>query len=249
MSRLTAITLRSYDRGVSALAKSSRAFRDRPLPVKAAAWMMAAFVFAVVGLAIEKDPVKESTARLNAYEREHGLQSAQRGGADAGGKGGPEVVGSAPVGVPGTEGTDKQLAAGATPSEVAGVKLPKGIRANNAGVRRLFAATLGSRGRVGQTQNKLVSVSCGAGRCEITYVPDGPGVGRVIETQGPLWGGLLSDPRWRSATITALPVKRGNGAKTVGGRTSITCTRGDVARVGRWGIQSTPTIRRLCRVR
>jgi hypothetical protein len=91
-----------------------------------------------------------------------------------------------------------------------------------------------------------VSVSCHAGRCQIVYVPDGPGVGRVIETQGPLWGGLLSDKDWRSATITALPVKRGH--KTVGTRTSITCTREGVLRVGKWGIQSTPKIRRFCQV-
>lgn len=233
---------------MNALAKSAEAWRGRPLPVKAAAWMVVAFVLAVVGLAIEKDPVKESTARLKAYERQHGIQSAQQGGRGTGGKGAPETIGSAPVGVPGTEGADKQLAAGATPSEVAGVKLPKGIRADAAGVRRLFAATLGSRGRVGQTQNRLVSASCRAGRCQIVYVPDGPGVGRVIETQGPLWGGLLSDPRWRSATIVALPVKRGKGHKAVGARTAITCARPGLAHVGRWGVQSTPKIRRFCRV-
>ena len=231
---------------MSALANASQAYRGLSLPVKATAWMVAAFVFAVVGLTIEKDPVKQSTARLKAYEREHGIQSTQRGGADSGGKGAPETAGSAPVGVPGTEGKDKQLPAGSEPTEVAGTSLPAGITATNAGVRKLFAATLGSRGRVGQTENRLVSVSCRSAVCRIEYVPDGPGVGRVLETQGPLWGGLLSDPKWRSATIVALPVKR--GSKTVGGRTTIACTRDDVKKVGRWGIQSSPKIRRFCRV-
>jgi hypothetical protein len=231
---------------VSALADAQQAYRGLSFPVKATAWLIAAFVFAVVGLAIEKDPVKQSTEKLHAYESEHGIQSAQQGGGDAGGKGAPETSGAAPVGVPGAEGKDTQLAAGATPTEVAGTSLPTGVKATNSGVRRLFDATLGSRGRVGQTQNTLTSVSCHAGVCRISYVPDGPGVGRVMETQGPLWGGLLSDKRWRSATIVALPVKR--GSKTVGGRTTVTCTRDEVVKVGRWGIQATPKIRRFCKV-
>jgi hypothetical protein len=233
---------------MNALTKSTEAFGRSSLPVKAAVWMLVAFVVAVVGLAIEKDPVEQSTAKLKAYERQHGIESTQQGGRGAGGKGAPETVGSAPVGVPGTEGADKQLAAGSKPSELSDVKLPSHVRADDAGVRRLFAATLGRRGRVGQTQNRLVSASCAAGRCKIVYVPDGPGVGRVIETQGPLWAGLLSDRSWRGATITALPVTRGKGKKAVGTRTSITCTRSALAGVGKWGVQSTPKIRRFCRV-
>jgi hypothetical protein len=244
---LTALGRRAYDRRVTALPDVQGAYRGLSFPVKAMGWLVAAFVFAVVGLAIEKDPVKQSNDKLRAYEREHGVQSAQQGGRDAGGKGAPETAGAAPVGVKGAEGVDKQLAAGSTPTEVAGRSLPAGITATNAGVRKLFDSTLGSRGRVGQTQNRLVSVSCKNEVCRISYVPDGPGVGRVMETQGPLWGGLLSDSKWRSATIVALPVKR--GSKVVGGKTSIACTRQDVARVGRWGIQSTPKIRRFCEVR
>src|SRR3954452_6799525 len=178
---------------MNALAKSSRAFNGASLPVKASAWMLAAFVFAVVGLSLEQDPVKRSNDQLRAYERAHHIESAQQGGRGAGSKGAPEESGAAPVGVPGTEGADKQLAAGATPSEVAGAKIPKGVRADDAGVRKLFAATLGSRGRAGQHQNRFVGARCTSGRCAITYVPDGPGVGRVIETQGPLWAGLASD--------------------------------------------------------
>lgn len=231
---------------MSALANASQAYRGLSFPAKAAGWMVAAFLFAVVGLAIEKDPVAQSTAKLKAYESEHHIQSAQQGGRGGGGTGAPETAGAAPVGVPGTEGADKQLAAGSTPTEVAGTSLPAGITATNSGVRKLFAATLGSRGRTGQTENRLVGVSCKNEVCQIRYVPDGPGVGRVLETQGPLWGGLLSDKRWRSATIVAEPVKR--GSKTVGGRTTITCTRQDVVRVGRWGIQATPKIRRFCKV-
>jgi hypothetical protein len=234
---------RIYDRAVTAVAKPSRAFRNLPLFAKAAIWMAGAFIFAVVGLAIEKDPVKQSTARLKAYERANGIQSTQQGGRGGGGKGAPETSGAAPVNV---EGKDVQLAAGATPAEVAGRPLPEKITADGPGVRRLFDATLGSRGRTGQTPSRLVSARCSAGACAIVYVPDGPGVGRVMETQGPLWGGLLSDLSWRSATITALPVKR--GSKTVGARTTVSCTRSDVQRVGKWGIQATPKIRRFCRV-
>jgi hypothetical protein len=70
----------------------------------------------------------------------------------------------------------------------------------------------------------------------------------VIETQGPLWAGLSGDPRWRSAKITALPVKKGSHHRVVGHRASIACTRGGLARVGKWGVESTPKIRRFCRV-
>ncbi len=232
---------------MNAIGNASAAVRGLSFPVKATAWIVGAIVFAIVGLSLEKDPVKQSTARLNAYEKQHGIQSAQQGGGSAGGKGAPETSGAAPVGVPGTEGQDKQLSAGSVPSELTGERIPKGVTATDAGVRKLFAATLGSRGRVGQTTNTLKSVSCHAGACNITYIPDGPGVGRVIETQGSLWAGLLSDPKWRSATIVALPVKRGHG-NAVGSKTSIACTRAQVGKVGRWGIQSTPKIRRFCRV-
>ncbi len=233
---------------MNALAKAPAAFRRLPFGARATVWLLGAIVFAIVGLSLEQDPVKRSEAQLQAYERSHKIESAQQGGRAAGGKGAPEEAGAAPVRVPGTEGKDVQLKAGATPSEIADAKIPKGIRADDAGVRRLFAATLGRKGRAGQTENRLVGASCGSGRCRIVYVPDGPGVGRVIETQGPLWAGLASDPAWRSATITALPVTRGKGNKTVGHRTSITCTTAGLARVGKWGVESTPKIRRFCRV-
>jgi hypothetical protein len=232
---------------VSSFGNASAAIRGLSFPVKATAWILGAIVFAIVGLSLEQDPVKQSTARLKAYESQHHIQSAQQGGGSAGGKGAPETSGAAPVGVPGTEGKDKQLSAGSVPSELTGERIPKGITATDAGVRKLFAATLGSRGRAGQTTNTLKSVSCRAETCKISYVPDGPGVGRVIETQGSMWAGLLSDRKWRSATIVALPVTRGHG-KQVGATTTIACTRAGVLKVGKWGIQSTPKIRRFCRV-
>jgi hypothetical protein len=232
---------------VNAVAKSRAAYRGAPLALKALAWGIGAVVFAVIGLSLEPDAVKQSNARLRAYERSHHIESAQQGGRGGGGGGGaaPETSGAAPTKV---EGADKQLAAGATPTEISATKIPKGLKADDAGVRKLFAATLGSRGRTGQHQNRFVSAKCGSGHCDITYVPDGPGVGRVIETQGPLWAGLASDKGWRSAKIVALPVKKGSNRHAVGHKTSITCDRAGLARVGKWGIESTPKIRRFCRI-
>ena len=232
---------------MNAIAKSRSAYRGAPLALKATLWGLGAIVFAVIGLSLEPDGVKQSNARLAAYERAHHIESAQQGGRGGGGGGGaaPETSGAAPTKV---EGVDKQLKAGATPTEIAGTKIPKGLKADDAGVRKLFAATLGSRGRTGQHQNTFVSAKCSAGNCKITYVPDGPGVGRVIETQGPLWGGLASDKQWRSATIIALPVKRGKQKHAVGHATTITCDRAALGKVGKWGIESTPKIRRFCKV-
>jgi hypothetical protein len=233
---------------VNAVAKSRAAYRSVPLGLKALGWGIFAVIFAVVGLSLEPDAVKQSNDRLAAYERSHHIESAQKGGRGGGGGGGaaPETSGAAPTRV---EGVDKQLGAGATPTEIANTKIPKGVKADSAGVRKLFAATLGSRGRTGQHQNTFVSAKCSGGNCKITYVPDGPGVGRVIETQGPLWGGLASDKQWRSATIIALPVKRGKQKHAVGHPTTITCDRAAIGKVGKWGIESTPKIRRFCQVR
>jgi hypothetical protein len=84
-------------------------------------------------------------------------------------------------------------------------------------------------------------------------VPDGPGLGRLIEAQGPIWTTLPKDPRWKAATILALPggpdVAGKGGAKRKGPpAVSISCTREDVAKVGAWGIQSAPRIKQLCAV-
>jgi hypothetical protein len=212
--------------------KAWGAFQRLGFGTRAVAWFAAALVFAIVGLAIEKDPVNESNARLDSYLRAH-----------------PEAASTPRARPPATgkvEGKDAQLPAGATPSEIVRAKLPANFTADDAGVRQLFAATMGGRGRTGQKQNVLRSVQCTGGNCKITYVPDGPGRGRIMETQGVLWAGLATDASWRSATITAVPGKRRKGAD--GRAFSISCTRADLKAIGEWGVQSTPRIRRFCDV-
>jgi hypothetical protein len=232
---------------VKSLRHGWRSFRGRSLLTQATAWFVFAVLFAVIGLTLEKDPVKQSNARLADYERTHHIQSAVQGAAPAGGKGAPEESGSAPVQV-GQEGADQQLAAGATPTEVSS-KVPKDFKATSGGVRALFNTTLGGRGRAGLLHNELIAVSCAGGTCKITYRPDGPGVGRVIETQGPLWTALLTDPSFKTATVTALPAKHGNGKPRKGPNVVITCTREAITKVGKWGVQATPKIRRFCTVK
>jgi hypothetical protein len=196
---------------------------------RAAAVILAAFVVAVIALALEGDPVAESNQRLRDYYQEKGIdREAERN---------PGAVAT------GQEGPDAQLPAGATPGELADRALPASVDATDEGVRSLFAATLGGRGRGGQAKNELVSVSCTGGTCEISYHPDGPGLGRVIESQGPLWRGLVKDPNFAKATIISTPAKGRGGAKV-----SISCTRDAVAKVGTWGVQATPAIRRNCEV-
>jgi hypothetical protein len=159
-----------------------------------------------------------------------------------------------------TEGVDTQLQAGVTAPEVKNVKLDKNFRADEAGVKKLFSLTLGKRGRTGLNSNTLISAKCADGSCVIRYIPDGPGAGRVLESQGPLWRGLLTDRAWHSATVVALrggPDLYGVGdqeAAAKGGPTansapivSVTCTRDDVRKVGVWGIQSSPRIKTFCK--
>jgi hypothetical protein len=208
------------------------AFQRLGFATRAVAWFAAALVVAIVGLASETDPVNDSKARLDSYLRVHPQASATP-------RTGPPPSGK-------VEGKDAQLPAGATPSEIARAKLPAGFKADEAGLRQLFAATIGGRGRTGQKQNILRSVQCSGGNCRLTYVPDGPGRGRIMETQGVLWAGLATDPDWRSATITAVPGKRRKGAD--GRPFSISCTRSDLKAIGEWGVQSTPRIRRFCQV-
>jgi hypothetical protein len=198
---------------------------------RSAAALVAVFLFAVIGLAIEGDPVAESRERLSDYYKEKGIDPrAEQDRAEEAG--------------PGEEGADPQLGAGAAPAEVSDAEIPATVEATSEGVRALFDATIGGRGRGGHNKNELVDASCRGGVCEIEYHPDGPGVGRVIETQGPLWTGLVKAAEFEEATITATPAKGKGGAKVV-----ITCTRDALDKIGPWGVQSTPAIRRNCDVR
>lgn len=173
----------------------------------------------------------------------------------------PPVGGTAPQPTPG-EDIDPQRDRGALPPEVAAYRPKKGFRADEDGVRMLFRKTLGGRGRGGLNKNHLVDVRCADGACLIEYIPDGPGAGRVLEAQGPLWRGLLVDPRWRRATVVALrggpdvyafesqreaaaakrPAKAGPPV------VRMTCSRDDVAKVGRWGADAAAKAAGVCEI-
>jgi hypothetical protein len=207
-----------------------------------------AVVVAAVGLTIEQQPPTR-----NAYN-----STSPNAGADvptgAGKNGGGTVTNSG-----GPEGADRQLPTGSRPTEVGSIKVPKNFRATTASVTQIFNGAFSGRGRAGLNVNQLVSASCSNGSCVVKYVPDGPGAGRIIEGQGPIWGALLKDPTWQSATLiaeTGGPDIRGRGGSGGGpppGRgggppaVQISCTRAAVAAVGVWGIQSAPRIKQLCR--
>jgi len=222
-------------------------FRARPLPLQLAAWAAIAVGVAVVGLAVEQRPPNS-----NPY--------AQAPDAGGGGQVGGQVVTNSG----GPEGADVQQQAGATHVEVGAAKVGAHFRATNLSVTRLFNQTLNSRGRAGLNANQLISVNCANGNCVIKYVPDGPGAGRIIEAQGPIWETLLKDPTWKAATIEALPGgpdiagrgRPGGGPPHGGGpppgagppAVVISCTRAQAQSIGVWGVQSGPLIERTCRV-
>jgi hypothetical protein len=217
-----------------------RWFRSRPLPLQLTGWAAIAVVVAVVGLAIEQKPPNN-----NPY-----AQAPDVGG--GGSVGGQVVTNSG-----GPEGADVQQQAGATHVEIGAGKVGAHFQATTQSVTRLFNQTLNARGRAGLNANQLISANCVNGNCVIKYVPDGPGAGRIIEAQGPIWEALLKDPAWKSATIAALP-----GGPDIAGRgrrggpppgagppaVVITCTRAQAQAVGVWGVQSGPRIQQLCSV-
>jgi hypothetical protein len=223
-----------------------RWFRARPLPLQMVAWSVLAIIVAAVGLAIEQRPPSNSS-----------LASApDTGGGSSVGSG--AVVSNNSGGV---EGADVQQKTGARHYEVGGVKVGKNFTATNASVARVFNEALNNRGRAGLNANQLISVNCAAGNCVIKYVPDGPGAGRIIEAQGPIWEALLKDPNWKSATMETQPggpdlLGRGGPPRRGGGpppghgppAVIISCTRSQVVAVGVWATQSAPRITRLCRV-
>jgi hypothetical protein len=215
-------------------------FRSRALPLQIGAWALVAVAVAVIGLALEQRPPNQ-----NAFSGLPDSGAAANGAA-------PTVVNQ---GGPGREGTDVQLPAGAVPTEVGGVSVAH-FRATSTSVARLFNETLGHRGRAGLNSNQLLSATCtAAGVCSIKYVPDGPGAGRIIESQGPIWETLIKDPKWRAATITATvggPDLAGRGGgpggHAHGGPPGVvlSCTRQAVAQIPVWGIEAAPKIQALC---
>jgi hypothetical protein len=208
------------------------------------AWAVIAVIVAVVGLAIEQRPPNNSPL---ASAPDTGGGSSVGGGVVSNNSGG-------------VEGADVQQAAGARHYEVGGVTVGKNFRATSASVARLFNQALNNRGRAGLNANQLISATCSNGNCVIKYVPDGPGAGRIIEAQGPIWEALLKDPNWKSATMETQPggpdlVGRG-GPPRHGGPPAghgppavvISCTRQQVIQVGVWATQSAPRITQLCQV-
>jgi hypothetical protein len=204
------------------------------------AWLGLAVVVAVIGLSIEQRPPNNSPL----------AQAPDTGGGGTVGSG-PRVTNSG-----GPEGADVQQVAGAQHVEVGSAKVGKSFRATSASVTRLFNETLNARGRAGLNANQLISANCTNGNCVIKYVPDGPGAGRIIEAQGPIWEALLKDPTWRSATMEAVPGGpdlrgRGHGGPPPGAgppAVVISCTRQQAAAVGVWATQSAPRITQLCSV-
>jgi len=213
-----------------------RWFRSRRLGWQVAAWSAVAVVVAVVGLTVEQTPP---------------TQNAFSGVPDTGAL--PTTTGSSVVnqGGPGREGADVQLPAGAVPTEVGHVSV-KHFRATSKSVAQLFNEVLGNRGRSGLNSNQLLSAKCKSGVCQITYVPDGPGAGRIIEGQGGIWETLVKDPTWKAATITATvggPDLAGRGHAHHGGPPGVVlgCTRQAVKQIPVWGIEAAPKIQSLCR--
>lgn len=244
-------------------------FRSRPLALQVAAWAAVAVVIAVVGLAIEQQPPNNSPL---ASTPDNGPVSGA-GGAVGGGSG--SAAGAAAAnpgaenGVPGVqsptvtnaagvEGTDVQQAAGATHVEIGAVNVGKNFRATSASLRNVFDQAMNNRGRTGLNANQLISAKCAAGHCDLSFVPDGPGAGRILEEQGPIWETLLKDPTWKSATISALPGgpdiagrgAHGGPARAHGGPPAVvvSCTRQQVIQIGVWGVQSGPRITQICSV-
>jgi len=218
-----------------------RWFRSRSLAIQLAAWAAVAVGVAVGGLAIEQRPPNNSP-----YAQ----------APDVGGSG--SVGGQVVTNAGGPEGADVQQQAGATHVEVGAVKVGPNFRATTQSVTRVFNVALNNRGRQGLNANQLISVNCANGNCMIKYVPDGPGAGRIIEAQGPIWESLLKDPTWKSATIEALPGGpdiRGRGPQGGGPPPGagppavvISCTRAQALAVGVWGVQSGPRIEQICSV-
>jgi hypothetical protein len=235
---------------LSAVSAFWQRFRGAPSGVQAGVWVAIGILVAVIGLSLEKNPVKQSQ-QLAA--REHVQVNRSRTPK-------PKFVGGH-LPRPAKGPIDPQLQAGATPKEVKRFKgVAKNFHATTASLTKLFDATLGSRGRYGLNANKLISAKCDAGKCNLQYIPDGPGAGRVLETQGPIWSVLIQDPKWKEATISAVPGGpdiRSRGGKPTGGgppagkgpgTTSITCDRAGVIKVGVWGIQAAPRIKQFCKI-
>jgi hypothetical protein len=217
-------------------------FRTRSLALQIAAWAVVAVVVAVVGLTLEQSPP---------------TQNAFTGIPDNGPGAGSAAAATGTVtnaGGPGLEGADAQLPRGAIPNEVGRVSVSH-FRATTQSVTQLFNEVLGGRGRAGLNANQLLHASCSHGSCTIDYIPDGPGAGRIIESQGPIWEVLAKDPTWRVATITASTggpdiVGRGKGGGPPAGHgppaVFLRCTRAAVLAIGTWGIESAPKIQSLC---
>jgi hypothetical protein len=214
-----------------------RWFRARSLAIQIGVWAVVAIAVAVVGLALEQQPANSSPFA--------GIPDN-----------GPSANGTVTnAGGPGREGTDIQLARGAIPTEVGHVSVNH-FRATTQSVTQLFNEVLGNRGRTGLNSNQLLSAHCANGSCTIIYVPDGPGAGRIIESQGPIWEVLAKDPTWRVATLTASTggpdiLGRGSGHGPPAGHGGppavfLRCTRQAVLAIGVWGIESAPKIQSLC---
>jgi hypothetical protein len=218
-------------------------FRRLPLLAQFVAWAGVGALLALVAFSLDDDSAKTSRVAT----RVPGVHRAPQGAVYDRGKSKPGQA-------------DPQLPARTLPREVGDYEPPEDFRATTASVRRLFQKTLGGRGRPGLNANTLVGVKCGRGKCVIKYIVDGPGGGRILESQGALWRGLVKDEHFKEGTIIAYP--GGPDLRDVTGKRKqegppegagapvfkITCSRDAILTVGAaWGVQGSPRVRASCK--
>jgi hypothetical protein len=131
--------------------------------------------------------------------------------------------------------------------------VPRDLSETSERVARTFERRIVPTGRRGLIKPKLQSVRCAAGSCVVKYRADGPGTGRVLESQGPLWHELFSNPRVHDATLIADVGGRdvhGLGLGRPGGTPPVVvrCDRKELSRIRRIGVGSAPDVKALCKV-
>jgi hypothetical protein len=224
-------------RVMSAMTAAWRGFRGLPGLGQAAGGLVLLALVTPLALSVARDGDPDERRAEPAGDR------LGRGPTGGGPPGGAQAPGSAQ----------------SEPDEVPDVRAPEGFQATTPQVTAFFNRALGGRGRAALDANQLLAVRCADGECLIEYIPDGPGLGHILEAQGVVWRALLEDPGWRAATMTAYPGDvrpREHGGpprrRTRGGPPllSVGCTRADVERIGAsaWAAQNAPQVREHCRV-
>jgi hypothetical protein len=117
-------------------------------------------------------------------------------------------------------------------------------------VRRIFSRTVARGSRAGLLTAKLRRIECTGGACEMEYLSDGPGAGKIIESQGAIWRELFSNPRVKQATVIADPggpdlaAGQQQGAQPV----IVHCDRSALNTIRDIGRNAGPWVKRECAV-